>query len=219
LLQVERLTAVLAPPRAGGTAEALQPASLRQLAEALCGALADPAERCRELAAMGLGAALQADPDGVADVLALAVPVIAERLAGGPPAEASEDVRLRLMQLMAGPVSDCLSRSGSIQVPANVLRGLQSAVCHGLREVHAEHKQVRAEACQPGEQRQSPRHLLVRKPTLPLPAIRRLAGLRPSCAGRVCCRPLRSSCPRSWRACGLACCTHTTGCGSPPWRL
>ena len=142
LHQVEQLHAALF-----GTTrlvpEALQPMVAGVVAPVVL-LLADPAEKCRELAVAFLSTALQrvAEPGALMPTVLRA---LAERVGRPPAREESEEMRLALAQLVSGP----LLRHAPRPLPADLLPPLCSTVCGQLQDAYADIKQVGAWLCAP----------------------------------------------------------------------
>lgn len=135
-LQVEKLQAALF---GGGSiaADVLQAAVAGRLLVLVVRLLADPTEKCRELAAGFLAAALQSLPQPAA-LWPVVVPALAERVGTPPVQEESEEVRLALAELVTGPL---LERAGH-PAPAGLLPALCATVCCQLQDTFAEVKKV-----------------------------------------------------------------------------
>ena len=143
-LQVERLhAALLGPP--GAPPDALAAALAGPLLVPLVRLLADPAEKCRELAVAFFAAALPRlpVPGGAAPLLPTLVPALAERVGTPPVQEPSEEMRLALAELVAGPLlgaaEACASDSA---LPAELLAPLAATVCCQLQDPFADIKKV-----------------------------------------------------------------------------
>lgn len=111
--------------------------------------LADPAEKCRELAAGLLSAALPRLLAPAA-LLPTLLPALAERVGGVPPQEASEEMRLALAELLAGPVlGTLLDRSAAAghaaaqgMLTAELLPPLCATLCCQLADPFADIKKA-----------------------------------------------------------------------------
>lgn len=146
-LQLEAISARLLGSEAA-------PAPAGPLQASLCGGpllvplvrlLADPVERCRELAAGFLGAAVARMTD-VAGLLPTLVPALAERMGALPVEELSEEIRLLLAQL-AGRI---VERHAAAQLApqassggADLLGGVVQVLCRGLEDGFPDIKKVR----------------------------------------------------------------------------
>lgn len=113
--------------------------------------LADPAEKCRELATGLLAAALPRLP-APAVLLPTLVPALAERVGSMPPQEPSEEMRLALAELLAGPLLGTLrDRSATAgqaaaqgMLPLELLPPLCTTLCCQLADPYADIKKVRS---------------------------------------------------------------------------
>lgn len=155
-MQLEKLhAALLGPP--GAPPDALAAALAGPLLVPLVRLLADPAEKCRELAAVFFAAALPRlpAPGGAAPLLPTLVPALAERVGTPPVQEPSEEMRLALAELVAGPLlgaaAACASDSA---LPAELLAPLAATVCCQLQDPFADIKKVGRCWQLGGEQRQ-----------------------------------------------------------------
>lgn len=117
--------------------EALQAVVAGPLLVPLVRQLADPAEKCRELAVSFLAAALQRLPQP-AVLLPVLVPALAERVGIPPVQEGSEEMRLALAELVAGPL---LERAACL-FPTGLLPPLCATVCCQLQDAYADVKKV-----------------------------------------------------------------------------
>jgi hypothetical protein len=100
--------------------------------------LADPAEKCRELAVGFLAAALPRLPQPAA-LLSTLVPALHDRVGSLPAQEGSEEIRLALAELVAGP----LLGHAPQPLPADLLPGLCATVYCQLQDAYADIKKVR----------------------------------------------------------------------------
>lgn len=143
LPQVEKLHAALLG--GGGAApDALQAVLAGPLLVPLVRLLADPAEKCRELAAAFFAAALpQLPPGGSAALLPTLVLALAERVGSPPVQEASEEMRLALAELIAGPLLGAAPRP----LPADLLPPLCATLWCQLQDPFADIKRVSGAAC------------------------------------------------------------------------
>lgn len=136
--QVEKLKAALlsqdVPP------EALQAALAGPLLVPLVRLLADPAEGCREHASAFLAATLPRlpAPGGAASLLPVLVPALAERVGTPPVQEPSEELRLALAELLAGPLLAAAPRPP----PPDLLPPLCATLCCQLADPYADIKKV-----------------------------------------------------------------------------
>ena len=136
---MERLQAALLAP--GVSPDALQAALAGPLLVPLVRLLADPAESCRERVASLLAAALPRlpGPGGAAPLLPVLVPALAERVGTPPVQEPSEELRLALAELAAGPL---LGAAPSL-LPPELLPLLCGMLCCQLSDPYADIKKVR----------------------------------------------------------------------------
>lgn len=135
--------ALLGPP--GAPSDALAAALAGPLLVPLVRLLADPAEKCRELAAAFLAAALPRlpAPGGAALLLPTLVPALAERVGMPPVQEPSEEMRLALAELVAGPLLGAAAACASSGVlPADQLAPLAATVCCQLQDPFSDIKKV-----------------------------------------------------------------------------
>lgn len=136
MLQVEKLQAALFGV-ATVSPDVLQAAVAGRLLVPVVRLLADPTEKCRELGAGFLLAAFRALPQPAA-LWAVVVPALAERVGTPPVQEESEEVRLALAELVAGPL---LERAAQ-PAPASLLPALCATICCQLQDTFAEVKKV-----------------------------------------------------------------------------
>lgn len=142
--QVEKLHATLLGPP-GAAPDALAAALAGPLLVPLVRLLADPAEICRELAAAFFSAALPRlpAPSGAAPLLPTLVPALAERVGTPPVQEPSEEMRLALGELVAGPLLGAAAAcAGGGALPAELLPPLVGTVCCQLQDTFADIKKV-----------------------------------------------------------------------------
>ena len=98
--------------------------------------LADPVEKCRDGALVFLASAAEQLPDPAA-LLPCLVPAVAERMGDMPVAEPSEELRLAIIRLIAGPV---ILRGGQDLLP--YLTMIVKVVCRALEDPFHEIKKV-----------------------------------------------------------------------------
>lgn len=98
--------------------------------------LADPVEKCRDGALVFLASAAEQLPDPAA-LLSCLVPAVAGRMGDMPVAEPSEELRLAIIRLIAGPV---ILRSGQDLLP--YLTMIVKVVCRALEDPFHEIKKV-----------------------------------------------------------------------------
>ncbi|KAL4440146.1 hypothetical protein ABPG75_003147 [Micractinium tetrahymenae] len=146
---VEKLHAALLGPSGGVAPAALQAVLAGPLLVPLVRLLADPAEKCRELAAGLLAAALLRLPAPGA-LLPTVVPALAERVGSAPPQEPSEEMRLVLAELLAGPLLGTLCEHSAAagqaapqgMLPADLLPPLCATLCYQLADPYADIKKA-----------------------------------------------------------------------------
>lgn len=161
LVQVEKLhTALLAPGSSVPTPQALQAVVAGPLLVPLVRLLADPTEKCRELACGFLAAALPCLPEPGA-LLPVLLPALEERVGAAPPQEPSEELRLALAELVAGPLLGTLAGRQPTQgaaataaetaapgpsavLPTDLLPPLCATLYCQLADPYADIKKVRA---------------------------------------------------------------------------
>lgn len=111
--------------------------------------LADPAEKCRELATGLLSSAFPRMPAPAA-VLPTLLPALAERVGSMPPQEPSEEMRLALAELLAGPLLGTLrdrsAAGGEAEaqslLPEELLPPLCATLCCQLADPYADIKKA-----------------------------------------------------------------------------
>ncbi|PRW39200.1 dynein assembly factor axonemal [Chlorella sorokiniana] len=145
---VEKLhAALLAPP--GVPPDALAAALAGPLLVPLVRLLADQAEKCRELAAAFFAAALPClpAPNSATQLLPTLVPALAERVGTPPVQEPSEEMRLGLAELVAGPLLGAAAACASSgALPAELLAPLAATVCCQLQDPFADIKKAACSA-------------------------------------------------------------------------